>query len=315
MKILTGRFSEEQMAVLRGIAPNADFVRPITDEDVLREVEDAEVFFGVKPTPERIRRARKLRWIHNKGVGIENLMFPELVNSDIILTNGCGTTSVPIAEHVMALLLALARALNITIRQQVKTIWKRMADLSVVEVAGETLGIVGLGHIGRQVAKRANAFDMRILAVDPTQTEKSDYVEALWKVDRLHDMLNQSDFVLVSCPLTLESEGMIGADEFRAMKSTAFFINIGRGKIVDTAALVSALQNKEIAGAGLDAMEPEPLPQESPLWEMENVIISPHHGGQSTKAPVRQFKLYCDNLKRYVAGEPLINVVDKIRRY
>lgn len=315
MKIITNRLGEKELVIVRAIAPHANFVATTTDEDMRCEIEDTDAIFGPWVSPELIRQAKRLRWIQTGAVGIERLRFPELGNSDIVLTNGRGTTGVNISEHVMALILAFSRTLHMTIKRQMEKVWESRANLPVLEIAGETLGILGLGSIGLQVAKRANAFDMRTLAVDPTQTEKPDYVESLWKVDRLHEMLRQSDFVTICCPLTLETEGIMGAAEFCAMKPTAFLINIARGKIVDQAALVEALGAKEIAGAGLDATEPEPLPQDSPLWEMDNVIITPHHAGQSPKAPARVFDLFCENLKRFVADEPLINVVDKTRWY
>ena len=314
MKIIVHRLSEEQLRTAQAIAPNTDFVTPTTDEELQREIEDADAIFG-GATPEMVRRAKKLRWIQTGSVGVEGLRFPELGNSDIVLANARGTTAVNIAEHVMALILAFARTLNITIKRQMEKVWESRANMPVLEIAGETIGILGLGSIGLEVAKRAAAFDMRILAVDPTQPHKPDHVESLWQTDRLHDMLSQSDWVAICCPLTTETEGIMGAAEFRTMKSTAFLINIARGRIVDQAALVEALRAKELAGAGLDALAPEPLPQDSPLWEMENVIITPHHAGQSPKAPNRVFELFCENLKRFVAGEPLINVVDKTRWY
>ncbi len=315
MKIITDRLSEEQLKTVRAIAPDVNFVRATTDEELLHEIQDADALLGLRPTSEMIQRAERLRWIQVGGVGVERMRFPELVNSDIVLTNARGETAINIAEHVMALILAFTRTIHITIKRQMDKVWESRANLPVLEIAGETLGILGLGSIGLQVAKRATAFDMRILAVDPTQTYKPDYVEALWKIDRFHDMLGQSDFVAICCPLTTETESMMGANEFHTMKPTAFLINIARGGIVDQIALVEALQAKEIAGAGLDALDPEPLPQDSLLWEMDNVIVTPHHAGQSPKAPGRTFDLFCENLKRFVAGEPLINVVDKTRWY
>ncbi len=314
MKIIVHRLSEEQLGTARAIAPGVNFVTPTTDEELHQEIEEADAIFG-GATPELIRRAKKLRWIQTGNVGVEGLRFPELINSDIVLANARGTTAVNIAEHVMALILGFARTLNITIKRQMEKVWESRANMPVLEIAGETIGILGLGSIGLEVAKRAAAFDMHILAVDPTQTHKPDYVESLWQADRLHDMLSQSDWVAICCPLTTETEGIMSTDEFRAMKSTAFLINIARGRIVDQAALVEALRAKELAGAGLDALTPEPLPQDSPLWEMENVIITPHHAGQSPKAPNRVFELFCENLKRFVAGDPLVNVVDKTRWY
>ena len=173
----------------------------------------------------------------------------------------------------------------------------------------------GFFGIGLQVAIRANAFDMRVLAVDPTPAGRPEFVESIEGSDGLHPMLGQSDFAVICCPETRETRGMIGREEFQAMKPTAFLFNVGRGPIVDQDALVEALRSGEIAGAGLDAMSPEPLPADSPLWDMPNVIITPHHAGQSPKAPARRFQLFCENLKAYVEGRPLTSVVDKNRMY
>ena len=315
MKIIIPNLSEEDLDTVRGIAPHVGFVVTASAEETQREIEDADAIFEHGVSPEMIRRAKKLRWIQRGGVGVEGLMFPELVNSDIVLANARGTTGINIAEHVMALILAFSRTINILVKRQMDKVWESRANLPVLEIAGETLGILGLGSIGLQVAKRAYAFDMRLLAVDATQTEKPDYVESLWRLDRLHEMLEQADFVSICCPLTPETEGMMSSAEFRVMKPTAFLINIARGKIVHQPALIEALRAGELAGAGLDVTNPEPLPKESPLWEMDNVIITPHHAGQSPKAPRRVFELFCENLKRFVAGEPLINVVDKTRGY
>ena len=281
MKIVTNNLSSENLDRIRQIAPHIDFVVTTEAEETLREIEDADAFWGYGITPEFVRQASKLRWVQVNYVGIEALMFSELVNSDIILTNARGTTGINIAEHVMALILAFTRTLHLTIKRQMEKVWEIRPNLPVMEIAGETIGILGLGGIGLQVAKRANAFDMLVLAIDPVLTEKPDYVEGLWEPDQLHRMLQQSDFVVVCCPLTPQTKGIIGATEFRMMKETAFFINIARGEIVDQLALITALQTKEISGAGLDVTEPEPLPENNPLWEMENVIITPHHAGQS----------------------------------
>ena len=285
------------------------------DEDKIREIEDADAFFGFGIKPEMIGRARKLRWIQLSSVGVESVLCLELLDGDIVLTNARGATAINISEHVMSLILAFTRTLHNSIKNQINKFWENFRNLPVLEISGDTLGIIGLGSIGLQVAKRAHAFDMRILAVDPTQTEKPDYVESLWKMDRLHDMLGQSDFVAICCPLTPQTKGMMGTPEFRAMKSTAVLVTIGRGQIINQAALVDALQTKAIAGAGLDVTAPEPLPQDSPLWEMDNVIITPHHAGASPKSWERIFNLFCVNLQRFVADEPLTNIVDQTRGY
>ena len=313
--VMSYDLSDENLSLAHSIAPKASFVAATTDEDKIREIEDADAFFGFGINPEMIERARKLRWIQLSSVGVESVLCPELLNSDIVLTNVRGSTAINISEHVMSLILAFTRTLHTSIKNQINKFWETFRNLPVLEISGETLGIVGLGNIGLQVAKRAHAFDMRILAADPTQTEKPDYVESLWKMDRLHDMLGQSDFVAICCPLTPQTKGMMGAPEFRAMKSTAILVTIGRGQIIDQAALVDALQTKEIAGAGLDVTDPEPLPQDSPLWEMDNVIITPHHAGASPKSWGRIFNLFCENLQRFVAGQPLTNIADQTRGY
>ena len=315
MKILTRLMGEEELAILQGIAPEATFINVDSEEELLRECEDAEVFIGPKPTPEVVRKAKKLRWVQIAGAGIERFLFPEMVNSDIVMTNARGTTGAPIAEHVMALVLAFTRRLHITLYRQKERVWETHANLPVIEIAGDTMGIIGLGGIGLQVAKRANAFDMRILAIDPTPAARPEYIESIRGPEGLHEMLGQSDFVVICCPETRETRGMIGREELRAMKPTAFLFNVGRGPIVDHDALIEALKDGDIAGAGLDAMSPEPLPAESPLWDMPNVIITPHHAGQSPKAPARRFQLFCENLRAYVAGRPLTSVVDKKKMY
>ena len=316
MKIVTSyNLSAEDLALAGAVAPKACLVAATTDEDKVRELEDADAFFGFGIKPEMIGGAKKLRWIQLSYVGAESVLCPELLNSDIVLTNARGATAVNISEHVMSLILAFTRTLHVSMKNQRDKFWEDFRNLPVLEISGETLGIIGLGNIGLQVAKRAHAFNMRILAVDPTQTEKPDYVESLWKTDRLHDMLGQSDFVAICCPLTPQTKGILGAPEFHAMKSTAILVTIGRGQIIDQEALVKALQTTEIAGAGLDVTDPEPLPLDSPLWEMDNVIITPHHAGASPKSWARIFNLFCENLRRFVASETLTNVVDQTRGY
>ncbi|MDE0298787.1 MAG: D-2-hydroxyacid dehydrogenase [Candidatus Poribacteria bacterium] len=316
MKIVTSyNLSTEDIALARTVAPNVCFASAATVEDMMREIEDAEAFFGYGLKPEMIKKAKNLRWIQFSSVGVESVLSPELLNSDVVLTNARGATAINISEHVMSLILAIARTLHTSIINQTNKFWENFRKLPVLEISGDTLGIIGLGSIGIQVAHRAHAFGMRILAVDPTQTEKPAEVDSLWKMDRLHDMLGKSDFVAICCPLTPETTGMIGTAEFNAMKSTAILITIGRGQIIDQAALVEALQSKKIAGAGLDVTDPEPLPQDSPLWEMDNVIITPHHAGASPKSWTRIYGLFCENLRRFVAGEPLTNIVDQTRGY
>jgi phosphoglycerate dehydrogenase-like enzyme len=183
------------------------------------------------------------------------------------------------------------------------------------ELQGKTMLVVGLGGIGTQISRRAHAFGMRVLAIDPKDLERPDFVFSLDKPAKLMELLPMADVVVLACPLTPETRGLIGEAQFKVMKPTAYLINIARGGLVQTDALVKALKNKQLAGAGLDVTDPEPLPDEHPLWKMANVVISPHVGGQSDARADRQWRLWRENVRRFVAGEPLLCVVDKKKGY
>jgi len=298
------------LSQLREAAPTVEIIVAKNQNDALNKVVDVDAAYTFV-TPEFIRAGKKLRWVQVASAGVESYLFPELVESNIILTNAKGVYGIHIAEHVMSLILSFGRAINILIHRQIDEIWESRANLPVIEIGGLTLGIVGLGGIGLEVAKIAHALGMRILAVDPTQTSQPDYVEQLWRLDKLHDMLRETDFVAICCPLTPQTRHMMSVEEFECMKPTAYLINIARGGIVDQESLIKALETKEIAGAGLDVTEPEPLPKGNPLWQMENVIITPHMAGQSPLSGRRIMKVLSENLRRFANGEPLLNVVDK----
>ena len=183
------------------------------------------------------------------------------------------------------------------------------------ELAGLTMGIVGLGGTGRELAKRAYGFGMRIVAVDPKEVDVPDTVEACWKMDRLSDLLDQSDVVAVCAPLTAETEGMFDRRAFARMRNHALLINVTRGRIVDEEALLEALRSGAIGGAGLDVTPREPLPVDHPLWQMENVIVTPHAAGGSPNRMDRVVDLFCENLRRLLAGQPLLSVIDKRKGY
>jgi len=184
-----------------------------------------------------------------------------------------------------------------------------------VELHGKTMLVVGLGGVGTQVSRRAQAFGMRVRAVDPRDMERPSFVFSLDKPEKLMDLLPTADVVVLSCPLTAETRGLMGAKQFEALKKGAFFINVARGGLVQTDALVAALREKHLAGAGLDVTDPEPLPSSHPLRSLANVVISPHTGGQSPEVRERQWRLYRENVRRFVAGEPLLCVVDKAKGY
>jgi phosphoglycerate dehydrogenase-like enzyme len=310
MKLLVPNLDTTIQNRIKSISSNIELLVASSHDEAVQQAAESEASYTWL-SPEIIKRAKKLRWVQVGSAGVERYMFPELVNSDIILTNAKGIYGSQIAEHVMALVLSLARALNILIRRQQEEAWESRTHLPVIELGGLTMTVVGLGGIGSVVAKRAAAFDLRIIGIDPVQTSKPDYVEALWKTDRLHEALRQSDFVVICCPLTPETQNLMSDKEFGAMKPSAYLINIARGGIVDQEALVRALKAKKIAGAGLDVTVPEPLPKGHELWRMENVILTPHMAGQSPHGGKRIMDLFCENLRRFTAGEPLLNVVNK----
>jgi phosphoglycerate dehydrogenase-like enzyme len=298
------------MERLRAVAPDVEFIVAKNKDEAIEKIPDADAVYGGSWLEHDIFLAasKKLRWVQIGGAGVDATLYPEMVESDVILTNASGAFDIPISEHVFSMILCFSRGLNMFIRHQLEGVWR---GTSLMQLAGQTIVIIGLGSIGLAVAQRAHGFEMRILAIDPMATEKPDYVERLEKPDKLHDLLAETDFVAICCPLTKATFKMIGEAEFQKMKPSAHIINIARGKIIDEASLIHALQEKRIAGAGLDVFEQEPLPADSPLWLMPNVIITTHAAGASPPTGERSFQIFCENLRRFVAGEPLINVVDK----
>ncbi len=295
---------------LRESFPEVEFVVAKSKEEAIEYIPDADAVYGSAFVPQEIFRAasEKLRWAQMGSAGVDASLYPEMVNSDVILTTASGAFDIPIADHVFSMILCFSRGLNMFIRHQLEGVWR---GAPTTQLAEQTVLIFGLGSIGLAVAQRAHGFEMRILAIDPMATDKPDYVEQVEKPDKLHDLLSEADFVAVCCPLTEKTFHMVGEAEFQQMKPSAYIINIARGKIIDEPALIQALQEKRIAGAGLDVFEQEPLPSDSPLWEMPNVIITTHSAGVSPQTGQRTFNIFRENLRRFVAGESLVNVVDK----
>ncbi|HIE26063.1 TPA: D-2-hydroxyacid dehydrogenase [Candidatus Poribacteria bacterium] len=301
---------------LRAVVPDVEFIVAKSKEEAIEKITDVDAVYA-GPWLERdilLAASEKLRWVQISSAGVDATLYPEMVESDVILTNASGAYDIPIAEHVFSMILCFSRGLNTFIRRQLAGVWRVEGvwrRTFLMQLAGQTILIIGLGSIGLAVAQRAHGFEMRILAIDPMAVEKPDYVERVEKPDKLHELLSEADFITICCPLTKTTFKMIGEAEFQKMKPSAHIINIARGKIIDEAALIRALQEKRIAGAGLDVFEQEPLPPDSPLWQMPNVIITPHSAGASPPTGERTFQIFCENLGRFVAGEPLINVVDK----
>jgi len=290
------------------------------EANLARILAEAEVLFTSPLMPANITdRAPKLRWVQLTSAGVDWLLDGDLAKSGVTLTTASGIHAVPISEYVMGVMLAFAKGLPGAIRAQAERTWR---PYLAEELYDKTIGIVGLGAIGGYVAKLAKADGMRVLAVRRSAERRSTGDEAGFSdVDELLPpadlpyLLSESDYIVIAVPLTAESRGLIGERELRAMKPTARIINIARGPIIDEAALVRALKEKWIGGAALDVFEHEPLPPESELWGMENVILTPHISGGTPVYMERAVELFCDNLRRYLAGEPLRNTVQVERGY
>ena len=319
---------ETRLAQIQQVAGNMVIANAHDEPQAIREIGDADAFFG-KLTPPILAAARQLRWVQSPTTSLEHYLFPELVAHPCTLTNTRGIHSDVIADHVFGFILCFARNLHRYIRQQINRHWEPIGgesarptfaagpgtvsgnDVAHMHVADSTLGIVGLGHIGSEIARRGLAFGMHVLAVDPVRQDAPAGVSSLWPMDRLDDLLKGSDFVVIAAPHTPQTVGLFGRDQFRQMKSTAHLINIGRGVIVKLDDLCEALDQREIAGAGLDVFEQEPLPSDHPLWANENVILTPHVAACSVRIAERHLQVLLDNLRRFVNDEPLENVANK----
>lgn len=318
----------DRLRRIQAAAPGIRLVNAATAMEARGAMADADAMFG-KITPELLASARQLRWIQAPTAGMERFLFPELVAHSCVVTGMRGIYSDVIADHVYGYLLCFVRNLHVYIRQQLQASWNpvgREQHRQSLDVAGgiqsamdrahgqlgdRTLGLVGFGHIGREIARRAPAFRLRVIAVDTQCESPPPEVHHLWPPDQLHRLLELSDFVVITAPHTPETAGLFRRAQLQSMRRTAFLVNVGRGAIVDLDDLCAALVAQEIAGAALDVFETEPLPASHPLWQMENVIITPHVAACCQELAERHLAIVVDNVARFAAGEPLRNVVDK----
>jgi phosphoglycerate dehydrogenase-like enzyme len=304
---------------LRKDFPNVQVVRLNGYEGIEDHLPDSEIAITWSLRPEQLRLAHKLRWIHSPAAAVHQLIFPELVNSDVILTNARDVHGPVVAEHVIALIFTLAKQLPEAVRLQQKHFWGQEAMWRgrphPREIAGATLGLVGLGSIGREVVKRASALGMRVIAVREHSEKGSDGADAIFGPGHLGEMLAQADYVVLAAPLTPDTRVLIGAAQLAQMKPEACLINVSRGPLVDEAALADALRARKIGGAALDVFSTEPLPPDSPLWDLDNLLITPHTAALTEKLWDRHYALISENLRRYLAGQPLLAMVDKRRGY
>lgn len=278
-------------------------------------IEDIDVLFGNGTLDDfsYLTQARNLKWVHSFSVGIDNLLTDHIRQAPVIITNSRGCNSAAIAEYAMAAILSWSKGLHHFAKQQEQKVWKRVP---AIEVSCSTLGVVGYGAIGKEIALRAKALGMNVIACRRTvESALTEPVDRMVSPEHLSELLAESDFVVNCLPSTPENKGFFNEATFSAMKSSALFINIGRGETVDENAIQTVLMEKKIAGAFLDVFIQEPLPADHPFWTIDNLYITPHNSFASPKNMDRISTLFCDNLLRFIQGEPLVNVVNKVKGY
>ena len=314
---------KEQRQLLRGFRYPSERERAAVAEGLQGAFDRADVVFGFwgaelhrafTDAGSITEVAPHLRWIQLTSAGADRLLSSGFIESGIAVTTVSGLHATPIGEYVLCVMLMFAKGAPGFLRAQSRHEWLRYMPR---ELRGATVGIVGMGHIGEEVARLAKAFGCRVVATrrSVTAATSDELADELLPPAQLTRLLERSDYVVLAVPLTPETRGMIGAAELRAMKADAVLVNIARGPVVDEPALVDALREHRIAGAALDVFEREPLPEDSPLWDLDNVVISPHVSGGTEIYNQRAVDIFADNLRRYLAGEPLRNVVDPARGY
>ncbi len=306
--------SEAWVGAIREAAGETPVIAPTTEAEARDAAPRAEGWIG-RLTPELLERAPRLRWLQAPSISLEHVVFPDLVASDVTLTNMRNIYNDHIANHVLALFLALCRDLPRLMRRQAAGIWTPHDAVRVRDPAEMTVLVIGLGGIGGEVVRRLAVFGPSIIGVDPKVESTPPGVTTLARPAQLPDLLPDAHAVIICAPQTPETTGLFDEAMFRRMRRDALFLNIGRGKIVQLAALERALGEGWIAGAALDVFETEPLPGDSPLWEMENVIVTPHSADSGPHTDERRLAVVLENVRRFVAGEPLATITDKARWY
>jgi len=283
------------------------------------EIADTDVFIGWSLRPQQFVAARKLRWIHSPAAAVHQLMYPELLRSSVVVTNSTGIHGPVVAEHAIAVLLALAKRLPRAMQYQAQKTWAQDQLWNERprprEVAGATVAVVGMGSIGSEFTTRARALGMKVLAVRENPGKGTGGADEVFSASAIDSVLPRADYVLLCTPVTPETTGIINAARLRRMKPDSYLINVGRGPLVEQAALLQALKDRQIAGAALDVFDEEPLPSDSPFWSLDNLLITPHTAAVTERLWDRHYKLIVENMKRFLAGEPLLNQVDKSRGY
>ncbi|MDT8320128.1 MAG: D-2-hydroxyacid dehydrogenase [Xanthomonadales bacterium] len=317
-KVLVRTDSAEWLKALRAVAPGVEIVAVKSSEAAIAEAADAQALIGFCDQ-EIFANAPQLHWVQVYSAGVERCVaHPGMQAGDKLLTNAQRIASPALADTAIALMMALTRGLDVYHSNQLQRDWDREIDMGsgeLMELEGRTVLVVGLGGIGTQAAKRAHGLGMRVIATRNSRRSGPDYVDYVGLSDELLKLATQADVVINTVPLTDDTRGVFDAAFFAAMKPTAYFVSVGRGASTVTSDLVAALENGSIAGAGLDVTDPEPLPADHVLWTLPRVLITPHTAARSDKTRERIFLLVQENLGRYVAGEPMLSVVDIERGY
>jgi phosphoglycerate dehydrogenase-like enzyme len=313
-KIVVMGYSPEVVKDWQSASSNVKLV-PVNNDSVMKEIGDAEAFIG-NVTPEMVRAGKNLKWVQITSAGAERALHlsgsNDLRDSNIILTNNQIVQGPEIADHAFAMLLAMSRNLLTYIEDRKIENWRR-ERFPGIELRGKTAVVIGVGGIGTQIATRAWAFGMRVIGVDPEDIPFLQFIERVVKPDQINEVLPEADVVFMSAPHTPESHKMLGPSQFDAMKKGAYFIAVSRGGTYDLNSLVKALDSQRLSGAGVDVVDPEPLPKGHALWKFNNVIITPHVSGRSDMDQGRMLGTVKANIARFGDGKPLINVVDKQR--
>ena len=317
MKVVLRGSDQALMDLVTARFPDVTFRFAPTPADEVREIVDADAFHG-QPSREAFLAARRLRWIHEPGTSIDRYKgeIPELVESEVVLTNARGPHVQPMADHAFAMLLALTHHIPELWEDKKARRWdgSRYSG-QMVDLEGKTMGILALGDLGLAVARRAPGFGLKVRAVDVRPIDPPPGVESVWGPERLDELLALSDVFVVTAPLTDRTRGLVDRRRVGLLPAGAFVIVISRGNIVDEDALVEGVRAGRIAGAGLDTTSQEPLPPDSPLWEVENILISPHCSALSPSLWAGRREIYAENLRRFLAGEPFLYVCDKREGY
>ncbi|HEY7097147.1 MAG TPA: D-2-hydroxyacid dehydrogenase [Terriglobales bacterium] len=305
---------------LRKEFPELDIVHLDDYAGAEPDLHDSEILIAWSLRPEQFRAATRLRWVHSPAAAVHQLIFPEFVASDIALTNARDVHGPVVAEHVIAQIFALAKRIPSAVKFQQRHIWgqEQMWDAfpRTREVAGATLGLVGLGSIGREVARRAYALGMHVVAVrEHSDKAKPEGVDRVFPISEFDHVLEISDYVVLAVPLTSETRALMDATRLRKMQPGACLINVGRGPLIDEKALAEALRERKIGGAAIDVFGKEPLPADSPLWDLESLLITPHTAALTDKLWERHFCLIQENIARFISGRSLLGIVDKQKGY